>query len=83
MNPTQDYVYVTQVEAEKTTSGGIILASDPTTGTKPAVVLEVGPDVTLVSKGQKVFLKWNDGLAVSHQGVDGALVPEKSILAII
>ena len=83
MKPTQDYVYVTQVEAEKTTSGGIILTGDTTTGTKPAKILEVGPDVTSVTKGQTVYLKWNDGLAVTHQGTQGALVPEKSILAIV
>ena len=38
-------------------------------------------DLQKAAKGQTVYLKWNDGLAVTHQGTQGALVPEKSILA--
>ena len=57
-------VLVTETEEEKTSSGGIILTENITKGSKPALVLAVGPEANHLKKGNRVFLKWDEAMPV-------------------
>ena len=83
MKPTQDNVFVTEVEEEKVTATGIILTGSAETGVKPALVLAVGPEVSEVEAGNKVYLRWGEGLPVTHQGTKGVIISQKNIVAVI
>ena len=62
---------------------GLCLAFAVTSANADSANADDFTDLQKAAKGQTVYLKWNDGLAVTHQGTQGALVPEKSILAIV
>ena len=83
VKPTRDNILVTQAEAETTTESGLILTSNIETGIKPAFVLAVGPDVTTVEPNTKVYLKWSECTALTHNGVEAALRKEKYVLATV
>jgi co-chaperonin GroES (HSP10) len=83
MNPTQNYVYVVQQEAQKTTAGGIILQSDVESGSKSAIVKAVGPDTKTCNVGDEAYVKWGDGVPVTHQGEKAVILPDTSVIAII
>lgn len=85
VKPTGDNILVTQKEQEKKTEGGIILAAgaSATTGIKPAYVLAVGPDVKAIQPNTEVYLKWSEAVALTHNGVEAALIKEESVLATI
>jgi co-chaperonin GroES (HSP10) len=86
VKPTRDNILVTQAEAEggeRTTESGLILTASVETGIKPAHVVAVGPDVTTVEPGSKVYLKWSECTALTHGGIEAALCKEKYVLAIV
>jgi co-chaperonin GroES (HSP10) len=76
-------VLVTETEKENTTSGGIILTEAITKGSKPGLVLAVGPHVTDVAKGDRVFLQWDKAMAVDVEGKGGAIIDESFIKAVL
>lgn len=84
MKPLNDYVLLVETPIESTTSSGIVLAGDVETGSKPGTVVAVGVNVpnTIVKEGDRVAVKWADGLPVTHDGKKGALVPLSSIRAV-
>lgn len=83
MKPTYDNVFVTEVAKETTTAGGIILTGDVDKSIKPAKILAIGPDVHDVRVGDKVYLKWGEGLPVTHEGTKGVIIPQKHIVAVL
>lgn len=83
MKPTQDNVFVTEVAREATTKSGIILTGSAETGVKPGQVLAIGPDVNDIKVGDKIYLRWGDGLPVTHEGTKGIITSQKSILAVL
>jgi co-chaperonin GroES (HSP10) len=77
-------VLVTAVEKEQTTSGGIILTADTTKGSKPGLVLAVGPlAIDEVQSGQRVFLDWNNAMPVDYEGEAAAIIDLDWIKAVI
>ena len=77
-------VLVTAVEKEQTTSGGIILTADTTKGSKPGLVLAVGPlAIDEVQSGQRVFLDWNKAMPVAYEGEAAAIIDLDWIKAVI
>ena len=77
-------VLVTAVEKEQTTSGGIILTADTTKGSKPGLVLAVGPlAIDQVQSGQRVFLDWNKAMPVDYEGEAAAIIDLDWIKAVI
>jgi|TARA_R110000796_G_C14237488_1_gene396805 co-chaperonin GroES (HSP10) len=77
-------VLVTAVEKEQTTSGGIILTADTTKGSKPGLVLAVGPlAIDEVQSGQRVFLDWNKAMPVDYEGEAAAIIDLDWIKAVI
>jgi len=76
-------VLVTETEKEDTTSGGIILTEAITKGSKPALVLAVGPHVTDIKKGDRIFIKWPEALPVDVEGRGGAIIDMEHIKAVL
>ena len=81
MTPTYDNVFVTQVERKTTTASGIILTGEVESGLKPAKILAVGPDCYVSKVGDVCYVKWGDTAPITEQGVQGAVISEKLILA--
>lgn len=81
MKPTYNNLFVEQMKKESTTAAGIILTSDVETGSKPAVVVAVGPDAVGVKPGMNCYIKWNESVPVTHNGVKGAFISEEHVLA--
>ena len=83
MKPLKNNVLVAQAANEEKTTSGIFLAGTTETGVKPAIILEVGPAVVDVQVGDKVYLHWGKGMAVSYRGEQAALISEDHIEAIL
>jgi co-chaperonin GroES (HSP10) len=83
MRPTQNYVYVIQQEVQTTTASGIILSGDTETGSKPAIIKATGPEVTTCQVGDEAYVKWGDGVPVTHMGEKAIIMPDTSVIAII
>jgi co-chaperonin GroES (HSP10) len=82
MKPLKNFILVKQVEQEKTSAGGIVLTgSAAPSGSKPALVLAVGPDVSLVESGDTIAIKWGDSLPVQYDG-EAALISEESVYGV-
>ncbi len=87
LKPMADNVLLLQVEAEETTSSGIILAS--TSKEKPAIyeVVSAGPgtkDVTMTVKaGDKVVVGKYTGSEIKLDGKDYKFVKQEDILAVV
>jgi co-chaperonin GroES (HSP10) len=83
MKPLNNKILVAETVKEQTTSSGIVIAgADLETGSRPAVVVAVGPDVTSIKAGDKVAIKWSEALAVTINGEQRALVEEENIWGI-
>jgi|TARA_B110000908_G_scaffold20501_1_gene23034 co-chaperonin GroES (HSP10) len=77
-------VLITETVKETTTTSGIILTGDTTKGSKPGLVLMVGPTAApLLRKGQRVFLDWSKGMAVDVDGNGAVIVDMEYIKAIL
>ncbi len=87
LKPMADNVLLKQIEAEETTSSGIILAT--TNKEKPAIyeVISAGPgtkDVTMTVKaGDKVVVGKFSGNELKIDGVDYKFVKQEDILAVV
>ena len=76
-------VLVTEVQKEATTTSGIILTGDTTKGSKPGLVLMVGPEATHLEKGQRVFLDWSKGMPVDVDGNGAIIIDMEYIKAVL
>lgn len=83
IKPINNMVLVNQVESDKTTASGIILTSDKGNGPAMAEILAVGPLVTSVAVGDKVFLNWGKGIPITLESKLYALIPEEEITAVV
>ena len=87
LRPMADNILLKQIEAEETTSSGIILAT--TNKEKPAIyeVVSAGPgtkDVTMTVKvGDKVVVGKFTGSEIKLDGVDYKFVKQDDILAVV
>ena len=87
LKPMADNVLLTQVEAEETTTSGIILAT--TSKEKPAIyeVASAGPgtkDVEMTVKaGDKVVVGKYTGTEIKLDGVEYKFVKQEDILAVV
>ena len=52
-------------------------------GSKPALVLLVGPDVVDVAKGDRVYLDWPNAMPVDIEGKAGAIIDMEHIKAVV
>lgn len=71
-------------EAERVTSGGIILTGTPDVkSSKPANVIAVGPDVIGIGPKDIVYLDWATAIPVTVEGIDAAILEDKHIKAVM
>jgi len=83
MEPLKDYILVGERAKEERSAGGLILAGvDLDTGSKPAEVLAIGPEVKDVSVGDTIAIKWGEALAVTVSGSQRALISEEFVYGI-
>lgn len=83
MKVLHNNVLVTQADVEQTTSGGIILSTDVTSGNKPAVVIAFGDAVTGLNQKSKVFLDWSKSMPVEIDGLKCAVIDYQHIKLIV
>jgi|TARA_R110002167_G_scaffold136600_1_gene323436 co-chaperonin GroES (HSP10) len=76
-------VLVTETVKETETASGIILTGDTTKGSKPGLVLMVGPEATHLEKGQRVFLDWGKTMPVDVDGKGAVIVDMEHIKAVL
>lgn len=77
IRPLGNKVLVERIQAEKTSSGGIILKR--TDGPDRAKILAIGPEVTEVSVGEIALINWN---SASKADGDTYVVPVDEIVFI-
>tara|TARA_R100000541_G_scaffold9826_2_gene17580 strand:- start:12749 stop:13024 length:276 start_codon:yes stop_codon:yes gene_type:complete len=78
-----DYnVVLKETEVQNQSSGGIILSGDVSTGNKPGIVVAVGPDVSNLVPGLKVYLDWKEAMPFEYKGVKMAVVDQGAIKVI-
>jgi co-chaperonin GroES (HSP10) len=84
MKPLKNFVCVTQPAAEQTTESGILLTgAGIQSGSKPARVEAIGPDVIDVKVGDTIAIKWDEALPITLKNGDyAALISEDSIYGI-
>lgn len=82
--PILSKVLLAQKKRESTTKGGIILTNEGATGeTELAIVLAVGPDVTLVKEGDTCVVDWRKSKLVHTDDMQAVVMEEEDILAVI
>lgn len=82
VTPLKDKVLVAQNKRETTTSAGIIVENG-FGDTASATVLAIGPDVTDVVVGDKIYLDWSKCSPVRVGNDDRAMVAQEFIIAVI
>lgn len=78
-------VIVLHVDKRDMTETGLYLPIPRDNSLMPlrkARVAAVGPDVTLVEKGQTVALNWSEHQAIRSQGREGRILIEEKILGV-
>jgi co-chaperonin GroES (HSP10) len=88
MKMLQGNVLVTEVEKEKTTAGGIIIADNVRLdkATQPGLVLALSPEVEevgTIQPGDQVYLTWPESQPVNVDGKKAAIIHYKHIKAVL
>jgi chaperonin GroES len=93
LNPIEDRVVVKlSKEVEKTTSSGLVLQIDKDDKPQEAVVVALGPGITLPSGvqvsldlkvGDKVVFAKYSGTEIDHDGESYIILPYRDIYAVI
>ena len=76
-------ILVTEAEKEQKIASGIILTESIDKGSKPGLVLSVGPEANFLLKGQRVFLDWAQSMPVNVDGHAAVIIEAEHIKAII
>jgi co-chaperonin GroES (HSP10) len=82
MKALKDNIVVAEVAEQNQTAGGIILTQDLASGSKPAKVVAVGPDVEHVKEGDQIVIKWGEAVAFTEDRQQYAVLSEKHVYAI-
>jgi len=83
IHPTKNHILVHEVAEEKTTSGGLILTASTETGSKPGMVVAIGPDCDEKLLNQRIYLQWGKGMAVTNDGKQGVLISDEHVMGIV
>ena len=70
----RDFVLVSEVKKETTTSGGIILTGETSKASEPGLVIAVGPDAVGIEPGKRAFIDWNQSMPVEVDGKKAVIV---------
>ena len=82
MKALKNNIVVGEVAVEKKTESGLILTQNMETGSRPAKVVAIGPDVTQVKIGEQIVIKWAEAIAVSENGQQYAIVSEDHVYGV-
>lgn len=85
IKPLKKLVLVAENASNNTlSSGGIILDNaDSIRDSRSGTVLAIGPDVTMVSVGDKILLEWNKGHMVKVGDAQRVMISEDYIVAVM
>lgn len=83
VRPRKDYVLVAENKRETQTQSGIILDGQGLGESKTGTVLAVGPDVSAVNVGDKIFLMWNKAQVVTIEGNQRVMIKEEDIVGVL
>jgi co-chaperonin GroES (HSP10) len=85
VKPLKKLVLVAEnVSKTEVSAGGIILENaESLRESRTATVLAVGPEVTMVSVGDKILLEWNRGHVVKVGDAQRVIVSEDFIVAVL
>jgi len=81
--PTNDNILVKEVAKENKTESGLILSTDVETGSKPGMVVAVGPKADPKLLNNQVFLQWGKGMAVTDEGKQAILISAEHVMGIV
>lgn len=87
IKPLADKVVIKREEAEETTQGGILIASQAKEAPQIATVMAVGPgtdDVKMeVKEGDKVVFAKYGGTEIKYEGEEYTILNQRDILAVL
>ena len=84
VTPLKDKVLIAENKAEHKSQSGIILeGATSIRESKTGTVLAVGPDVTEVKVGDKVYLEWNKAQIVKISDAQRVIIKQEDIVAVI
>jgi co-chaperonin GroES (HSP10) len=82
IKPLKDRVACVRLKKTSKTESGIILTKDDSAEVDQAEVIACGPDVTMVSIGEKVLIDWNKVAVATIDGIPTYLVAEENIVGV-
>jgi co-chaperonin GroES (HSP10) len=82
ITPIKKKVFIAQNKRKTETDSGIIVENG-FGDTASATVLAIGPDVTDVKVGDKIYVDWSKCSPVKIDGDDRAMISQDDIIAVI
>jgi chaperonin GroES len=84
VTPLKDKVLIAENKAEHKSESGIILeGATSIRESKTGTVLAIGPDVTEVKVGDKVYLEWNKAQVVKIGDAQRVIIKQEDIVAVV
>jgi chaperonin GroES len=84
VKPLKDKVLVAENKAEVKSESGIILeGATSIRESKTGTVLAIGPDVTDVKVGDKIYLEWNKAQVVKIGDAQRVIIKQEDIVAAV
>jgi co-chaperonin GroES (HSP10) len=84
IKPLKKKVLVAESKKESKTDSGIIIEGTRGSGnTTTGIVLEIGPDVTMVAIGDEIFLDWAKTSVVKVGDAQRVIIDEDNIIAVV
>ena len=80
--PLKDRIACVRLKKTTKTESGIILTSEDKAECDQAEVIAVGPDVNLVTVGEKVLIDWSKSAVATLDGVPTYLVAQEHIVGV-
>lgn len=84
ITPLKDKVLIAENKTEHKSESGIILeGATSIRESKTGTVLAIGPDVTEVKVGDKVYLEWNKAQVVKIGDAQRVIIKQEDIVAVV
>lgn len=84
IKPLKKNVLVAENKSEHKSESGIVLeGATSIRDSKTGTVLAIGPDVTEVKVGDKIYLEWNKAQVVKIGDAQRVMIKEEDIVAVV
>jgi co-chaperonin GroES (HSP10) len=83
VTPTRKNVLIAENKSEFKSEVGLIVEAGSALDSKTATVLAVGPEVTMVSVGDVIYLEWTKGKIVTIDGAQRVMINEDNIVGVL